>query len=122
MTALRLPFPPSTNALYANVRGKGRVKSERYRTWINAAGWDLAAQRPKSIGSGPYLISITLERKRDGRRRDLGNHHKAVSDLLVDHGIIPDDHHEERIEMAWSDAVTGCVVEVVSLGQGRAAA
>ena len=122
MTTVHLPFPPSVNGLYANVPGKGRVKSQSYRIWANAAGWSIKAQRPRPIPIGPYLITVMVQRKRDGRRRDLENFIKAVSDLLVEHKIIPDDHHEERIEMQWSDAVTGCVVELVPLGQKERAA
>ena len=121
MVTVHLPFPPSVNSLYANVPGKGRVKTDRYRTWANAAGWSIRAQRPRPIPVGPYQITVTVQRKGDGRRRDLENFIKAVSDLLVEHKIIPDDHFEERIEMQWSDAVTGCVVELTPLGQQIAA-
>ncbi len=34
-TTVNLPYPPVLNNLYANVPGKGRVKSERYRAWAN---------------------------------------------------------------------------------------
>jgi Holliday junction resolvase RusA-like endonuclease len=108
-----LPFPLSTNALYANAGDRGRVKSARYRTWVTAAGWEIKRQRPHAI-RGPYSIRITVERK-GGRRRDLGNLHKCCSDILVAHGVIADDSDEQEIHMAWSRAVTGCRVEITPI-------
>lgn len=113
-------FPPSVNSLYANVPGKGRVKTERYRTWAKAAGWDVKAQRPAKV-TGRYAITLTVQRK-DKRRRDLSNLIKAVSDLLVDQQVIEDDSLEEEVHMYWSRAVEGCVVEIVAIDQQRAAA
>ena len=45
---INLPFPVSVNALYRNVRGRGRVMTERHKTWRQAAGWELEQQRPKN--------------------------------------------------------------------------
>lgn len=106
--SLNLPFPPSTNALFFNRAGKGRVKSDRYRTWATAAGWDLKSQKPSKI-AGPYELHLILERK--SGRRDLGNLEKAISDLLVEHQIIEDDSLAERIILEWG-AVKGCRVIV----------
>ena len=41
---LLTPRPPSANALYSNVRGKGRVKTRQYRDWIwpsSEPGWGI---------------------------------------------------------------------------------
>ena len=38
---VKLPWPPSTNSLWRSVRGKV-VRSAAYRTWWDAAGWELA--------------------------------------------------------------------------------
>ena len=110
MIELRLPLPPSTNHLYANVAGKGRVKSSRYRTWINAAGWCLKEQRPHKV-SGDYVLWLWCERP-DGRRRDLGNLEKPVSDLLVEHGIVGDDSECVAIHLYWSGVGRECTVKV----------
>ena len=100
MIEVRLPLPPSTNNLYANVPGKGRVKSSRYRSWLNSAGWELQAQK-RGVVSGPYRITIRAHRY--NKRSDLGNLEKPISDLLVAHGIVPDDRHAGEIILAWSD-------------------
>jgi len=80
--------PPSTNSLTANVAGKGRVRSDRYRSWANAAGWDLAKQRIKKF-SCPVYLTIVIGRLT--LSSDISNRVKAVEDLLVAHKIIPDD-------------------------------
>ena len=88
MLTLTLPAAPSLNNLYANVPGKGRVRSERYRVWFNAAGWAL-----KSAGirwetmRGPVAVEIVT----GNQRIDLDNSAKALLDFLVDMGILADD-------------------------------
>ena len=110
MTEFRLPLPPSVNSLYANVPGKGRIKSDRYRKWLSAAGWAIKEQRPKPI-TGDYALWIYCERP-DQRKRDIGNLEKAVSDLLVKHGIISDDSLAAEIHLYWSGEGRECVVRV----------
>lgn len=118
---INLPMPVSTNALYRNVPGKGRAKTKRYLSWLNAAGWDIKEQKPRKL-HGRYNITLLIERK-DNRRRDIGNLHKGVSDLLVAHQIIQDDSLEERVVLQWSDTVKGCLVilEPVEVRQREAA-
>ena len=41
-----LALPPSVNQLFANVAGKGRVRTGRYRAWAQVAGWQIKTQRP----------------------------------------------------------------------------
>jgi hypothetical protein len=84
--------PPSTNALFANVRGKGRIKTERYRTWIQAAGWDLARFNHNQRWTVPVYLTIIIGKLRAGS--DVSNRVKAIEDLLVAHKIIPGDSVE----------------------------
>lgn len=107
MTVLTLPVPPSVNALYANVPGKGRVKTAAYRAWLTEAGWAVRAQRPVPI-VGEYELHIEVARN---KRRDLDGYLKAPSDLLVSLGIIPDDRHCVVLSARWAD-VTGFVVTI----------
>lgn len=113
MTVIELPFPVSTNQLYANVAKRGRVKTARYRAWCCTAGWELKQQKPQPI-SGDYSITIEVERKKS-RNPDLGNCHKGVSDLLVEHGVVADDSLESEIVMRWAPDVKGCRVTVRSV-------
>lgn len=111
ITLSSLPMPPSVNHLYANVPGKGRVKAERYRTWRNAAGWEIRRQIVGSRIPGPVSLTYTLED--GGSRADLGNHEKALTDLLVEMNVIDGDGPEtvRAIKLQWG-AVSGACVKV----------
>lgn len=92
-TVIRLQhIPPSTNNLFVNVRGRGRVKSERYRTWIQAAGWDLASFNHNQRWTEPVYLTIAIGKLR--ANADVSNRVKAIEDLLVAHKIIPGDSVE----------------------------
>lgn len=84
---LVLPIPPSTNNLY---RGGPRYKTSEYRGWTSAAVGDLIVQGRIGfmLPKGRYRIDIAAP---FSRRRDLDNV-KAVMDLLVSAGILPNDN------------------------------
>ena len=105
-----LPFPPGVNNLYANVPGRGRVKSKRYREWSNAAGWQLKGQKLGKI-KGPIVVFIRFERK-DNRRRDIDGLAKAALDLCVTHKIIEDDSLVQELNLKWSDDTRGCRLSI----------
>ena len=98
-----VPMPPSTNNLHYNVPGKGRVRTNRYRTWARAAGNDILAQQRRHIG-GPVFLTITLTPK-PGRNLDASNAIKPLEDLLVDMGVIDADSREivRKITVEWDD-------------------
>lgn len=114
-----LPVAPSTNMLYRNLRGKGRVPTERYETWKRAAEWELKAQRPKPV-DGPVSITIAINEKKT--RADLGNCEKAVTDLLVAQGVLKDDSRKivRSIYIYWSPSVDRCEVTVSAIEPGEA--
>lgn len=87
MTSIVLPIAPSVNSLYRNVPGRGRAKTGLYINWLAEAGWVLKSQRPAPV-VGHYELHIVVP----GFRGDLDNRIKATSDLLVEHGIVEDDH------------------------------
>lgn len=101
MTSITLPFPPTLNNLFLNVRGRGRVASKAYKAWQNAAGWELRAQRPQPI-KGRYRLTVTLTAP-DRRARDADNYIKAPSDLLKAMGVIEDDSLAKSVTAEWSD-------------------
>jgi crossover junction endodeoxyribonuclease RusA len=115
-----LPMPPSVNALTFNIPGKGRGKTEVYKAWILEAGLRLNLQRPKRM-AGLVRLSIKAIRPNKRRRRDLGNLEKAVSDLLVSHGVIDDDSLIEEINIKWwsSDNMTGISATLTSVVPGE---
>jgi Holliday junction resolvase RusA-like endonuclease len=101
--------PPSANNLHRNVRGKGRAKTERYKGWLNAAGWDVAIAKPKLM---QFPVKVTILINRPNKRSDIDNRNKALIDLLVKHGVLMDDDQVESLHTEWSDAVDGCRVFV----------
>lgn len=118
MIRLHLPFPPSVNGLYAN-GAKGRHKTSSYYKWIKLAS--VSIKDSHRLRLGPYSLSICLEAP-DKRGRDLGNLEKAVSDLLVMHGIVKDDRFCQRLTMAWGTGLPApCVVLVQAAEEEMAA-
>lgn len=118
-----LPAPPSVNELFFNTttaqraaaatKGRslpGRLKSEKYRSWINHAGWELKAARQQPI-HGPVAITYLVP---DKGGCDLGNLEKATTDLLVRHQLIDGDGRKivRKIAMEWSPDVEGVRVTV----------
>ena len=98
--SVHIPYPPTANNLFFNKSGRGRVKTERYRTWLRAAGNELLVQRPPKL-TGKVVLSISLGRP-DRRKRDLSNCIKPIEDLLVAHGLIEDDSLVERLSICWA--------------------
>lgn len=118
MIRLSLPYPPSVNGLTFNA-SKGRVKTPEYRAWIEEAS--IAIKDTHRLGIGAYYLSICARRP-DKRRRDLGNIEKAVSDLLVMHGVVEDDCLAERITLQWDAGMKEeCVVLVIPAEEALAA-
>lgn len=93
-------LPVSVNAMYRNVKGKGRVKSQRYNTWRNAVNWQLASQNPYKV-HGDVEVLIFVKRP-DKRRRDCDNLIKACLDLLVSNALIEDDSQVEKVSIEWT--------------------
>lgn len=121
-----LPRPPSANNLFANVPKRGRVRTERYRTWLQAADAAMYQQRrsqPTEPPPPPYAITYEIAQT-DNRRRDVSNMVKATEDWLVSRGYLTDDSavdamHVYRVRHAGFDGVR---VTVRSLAQAREAA
>lgn len=108
---LTLPYPPSVNALWR--RGENGVyRSDRYRTWICAAGNELKAQRPGRV-AGPFAIVVELGRP-DRRQRDSDNALKAVLDLLEAHRVIDNDSLQRRTTVEWTEGIVGARVTVTA--------
>lgn len=90
--------PPSANNLFFNGK-KGRVKSTEYRLWQTTAGLQLNIQRARPC-IGQVAVDYSVPRN---NRRDLGNYEKALSDLVVKHGVISDDRRIGWITLRWHD-------------------
>jgi len=115
-----LPYmPPSTNNLYANVQGRGRVKTTKYRDWLMAAGLMLKRQGIQRM-TGRVDIVISLEDRHP--TRDASNCTKPVEDLLVQMGVLQDDRAKfvRSIQAVWAPIsgiridITSCAFEVAA--------
>lgn len=87
MTTFVLSVPPSVNAMYYNLSGKGRRKTRQYREWLKGETAALVAQRAKPI-EGRASVTITLPK---GTRGDCDGRIKGTLDLLVKCGVLKDD-------------------------------
>lgn len=100
MIRLALPFPPSTNNLFSNGgKGHGRYRTPKYKAWEQLASLYIKDTHRASLGA--YTIAIALKPP-DNRARDLDNFVKALSDLLVAHGVVKDDSYCRRLTVCWN--------------------
>lgn len=112
MITLVLPVPPSTNNLFATA-GRRRIKSQRYRDWLEEAGFYLMQQTFKQGEiEGAYEMRLRVPLK---CRADVTNLFKAPEDLLVSIGVLPDDKHCFRASIERAD-VEDCEVTVMAVG------
>lgn len=112
---LTIPCPPSTNTLYRNVSGRGRVKTQRYQTWARAAGNEILTQRRRHI-PGPVMIDITCQRRR--KNEDIDNKIKGCIDFLVSMNLIDDDKNVQEVRARWGD-VKGATVRIIPMEQAE---
>lgn len=97
--AIRLPWPPAVNNLYAN-GARGRYRTSRYDAWIADASAALRRQHPEAL-VGHFKVDLVFDRP-DERRRDLDGLAKAPLDLLVKHQVVLDDSLAREIRLRWS--------------------
>lgn len=116
-----IPPPPSTNNLYLNRAGRGRVKSQAYRDWITAAESMVMVLKPIDKGH-PFRVHLTLVGGSDlNLARDIANIEKAAVDLLVTRKRIPGDSlraglHELILRFVENDSGSAYVrIETASL-------
>lgn len=108
---LSVPLPPSVNAAYRNVPGKGRVKTKAYTSWLHQAGWETVRQKPVGV-KGRVRVRVVFG-KPDKRKRDLDNLLKCVFDLLTRYDLIEDDSMVVKLEAEWDESgrTKGAVIE-----------
>lgn len=95
--------PPSTNNLFSNVPGKGRVRTPRYKSWHSEAAMTMVAAGPRPHIEGRVHLVI------EGHIRGDVDNLKAIPDLLVGMGILGDDRqvwHFESIRREGGELVT----------------
>ena len=79
------------------------LPTPEYQDWILQAGYRLNAQRHAPV---PGKVSLLIEVAEPATkvRQDIANREKAVTDLLVTHGIIEGDDQRfvREITMRWA--------------------
>jgi len=107
LLTVELPYPPSVNSMYANVPGKGRVKSKAYNGWPDFAHWTGKAWKYAK----PVSVQIKLV-KPDKRRRDVDNPIKCCLDFLVRSEAIQDDSQVIKVSSEFVGSGPPCTVIV----------
>ena len=108
---LELPMlPPSTNHLYFNVPGRGRVKTQKYRDWSETCGNILNRQ---ITGRMCGRVDIRIQLEDCHRTRDASNTIKPIEDLLVKVGAIFNDNSKfvRSVKAEWAP-IKGVRIEI----------
>ena len=107
--SLWLPFPLSSNNLFAHriVPGKGyamRYPTPAYRRWRREAEVRIIAARIPMMRE-PVVVKLELTPP-NNRRRDADNFSKGVIDALVAARVLPDDNSDwvKAVIPYWLDA------------------
>lgn len=110
-----LPYPPSANRLWRQVRGRV-IRSAQYETWLNAAMWEVKYAVSRTYDrkgvAGPYALTV-LVCPPDRRERDIDNLLKPISDALAKGGAVQNDRLCQRIEAEWDPLVKGVQATVM---------
>ena len=110
---LRLPIPPSVNEMYYNRKGgkgRGRIKTAKYRKWIAEADkWYLEQKKNIQRVTGPYELSIKLPKIRG----DLSNRIKIAEDYLVSREITSDDRYNRKISIEIDETLQCCEISII---------
>lgn len=109
----KLPTPPTTNNLFVNVQGVGRVLSKGYKVWRENAVKLLCTQRRPAE---PITHFVSLDIRVPKQRGDLSNRLKAPEDALVKAGILKDDSLVQHITAEWFDG-PDCLVTLSTFEQ-----
>lgn len=102
---LSFTLPPSVNKAWRNIEeGKGRVRSDAYKSWISSCCTVLCDGRIGRV-DGPYSCLIEARRPKGtrGALRDVDNLIKPMLDVLKNTGMTPDDRHCMEVTARWAE-------------------
>ncbi len=101
-----VPVPPSSNNMFVNVRGTGRVKSKEYTKWLGIA-IDVLKPWRQPLTYPVSLVFVIREPLR--ANSDATNRIKAVEDALVSAGVIQNDNvkHVSKVSIEYAPGEHG---------------
>ena len=106
---MNLPPPPSVNHAFANAK-KGRIKTDAYKSWRDAAAWSIIAQvGSKDRIAGSFALSINLPWNLKG---DIDNRIKGIVDALVSSGRVDDDRFMDELHVCRASPTNLAVIVV----------
>lgn len=102
-----MPMPPSTNRLWRNLPGKGRVKTAAYADFVQMGVVAIRNQGVPAI-QGRVLMVYGIERiEKNALEADISNRLKAIEDTIVKAGVIEDDRLVTGIAISWLPRANG---------------
>ena len=116
MIELMLPFPPSTNTVWRNLRGR-TLLSKRGREFRKTVGAMVGQQYIGLPLESRLAVTVTLYPP-DRRKRDIDNYGgKALLDALTHAQVWADDEQIDRLTIIRGDNTKGgrclvCIEEV----------
>ncbi len=107
---LTLPYPPSVNRYYRNVRGRTLISAQgrAYRRMV--ADCVFLARAAKRL-EGRLVVQVEVQPP-DRRRRDIDNLGKSLFDSLQHAGVYNDDSQIDDLRIVRLPPTTGGIVTV----------
>lgn len=102
--AFTIPMPPSTNHLFKNVKGVGRVKTKTYDDFTMMAVAAIRRQRVKPV---PGYVVMLFAFELASSQADVSNRIKAAEDAIVKAGVIDDDRFVTAMMVVKTPAANG---------------
>ena len=117
MIELTLPWPPSTNTVWRNLRGR-TLLSKRGREFRRLVGEMVGQQYDDAPLRGRLSVHVTLYPP-DRRKRDIDNYGgKALLDALTHAQVWADDEQIDRLTIIRGESAKGggCLVTIDEVG------
>lgn len=101
---LNLPYPPSMNQYWRNVRGRTLISQKGRAFKIDVQGAVVTQHPGLRPIAGPVSVILDVTPP-DRRRRDIDNLIKPTLDALTSAGVWSDDSQVIRLEIAWTGRI-----------------
>lgn len=102
--SLTMPTPPSVNAIFKNLPGRGRARTREYDHWLAMA---ITALRQQRLPTVTHRVILIIGVERMSLNADIDNRMKASWDALVKAGVLKDDSLVTAFAAAWQPPANG---------------